>query len=130
MMEGRQEAHRGDLGMVEKTRRSVKLLAVPLHGHRDVSGRPRRRANLSAKSNSVFQSLDHVLVISLFFSPGGCPSGPADCPSASIHGHLPRAGGFPATGEAAGELIAQMDAHEERTSAAFEWAPGQESSYC
>jgi hypothetical protein len=51
---------------------------------RDVSGRPRRRANLSAKSNAVFQSLNHVLLISLIFSPGGCPSGPADCPSASI----------------------------------------------
>jgi hypothetical protein len=52
--------------MVEKTRRLVKLLAVPLHGR------------------------------------------------------LPRAGGFPATGE----LVARTDAHEERTSAAFEWAPG------
>jgi hypothetical protein len=44
-----------------------------------------------------------------------------------LHGRLPCAGGFPATGEAAGELVARTDAHEERTSAAFEWDPGQEA---
>jgi hypothetical protein len=45
------------------------------------------------------------------------------------NGHLPRASGFPTAGEAGGELIARTDVHGEWMSAAFEWAPGQESSH-